>query len=111
MQPSACGANRLHGRGKIFHISEIAIRAQPVTAQDIAQLQEAWCNQLLSMLAHAAQVSNLYVADASLFPTSTGVNPMITVEAMAYMVAQGLAQNFKDGAAPQSQKAVFMPEE
>ncbi|CAK0785523.1 hypothetical protein CVIRNUC_008733 [Coccomyxa viridis] len=57
------------------------------------------------------EVSNLYVADASLFPTSTGVNPMITVEAMAYMVAQGLAQNFKNGAVPQSQKAVLMPEE
>ncbi|EIE19802.1 FAD/NAD(P)-binding domain-containing protein, partial [Coccomyxa subellipsoidea C-169] len=36
-------------------------------------------------------VANLYVSDASLFPTSTGVNPMITVEAMAYMVAEGLA--------------------
>ena len=66
---------------------------------------------LLTVLAHAVQVSNLYVADASLFPTSTGVNPMITVEAMAYMVAQGLAQNFKNGAVPQSQKAVLMPEE
>ena len=41
------------------------------------------------------QVSNLYVADASIFPTATGVNPMVTVEAMSYMVAQGLAQNFK----------------
>ncbi len=41
------------------------------------------------------QVSNLYVADASIFPTSTGVNPMITVEAMSYMVAQGLAERFK----------------
>lgn len=40
------------------------------------------------------QVSNLYVADASIFPTSTGVNPMITVEAMAYMTAQGLASKF-----------------
>ncbi|CAL8471472.1 g11014 [Coccomyxa elongata] len=40
-------------------------------------------------------VSNLYVADASLFPTSTGVNPMITVEAMAYMVAEGLAEDFR----------------
>ena len=63
------------------------------------------------MFVHAAQVSNLYVADASLFPTSTGVNPMITVEAMSYMVAQGLAQSFKDGAVPHSQKAAFMPEE
>jgi len=56
-------------------------------------------------------VSNLYVADASIFPTSTGVNPMITVEAMAYMVAQGLAQHFKDSSVKQSQKVACMPEE
>ena len=35
------------------------------------------------------------MADASIFPTATGVNPMITVEAMSYMVAQGLAAKFK----------------
>ena len=67
--------------------------------------------QLPTMLVHTVQVSNLYVADASIFPTSTGVNPMITVEAMSYMVAQGLAQSFKGNAVPHSHKAVFMPEE
>ena len=45
--------------------------------------------------AQTLQVSNLYVADASIFPTSTGVNPMITVEAMSYMVAQRLAEKFR----------------
>jgi choline dehydrogenase-like flavoprotein len=33
-------------------------------------------------------VRNLFVADASLFPTATGVNPMITVGALAHYVAQ-----------------------
>ncbi len=33
----------------------------------------------------------LYVADASLFPTSVGVNPMMTVIAFAKQVARGLA--------------------
>lgn len=37
-------------------------------------------------------VRGLYVADASVFPTSSGVNPMITVESTAYMIAEGLAQ-------------------
>ena len=57
------------------------------------------------------QVSNLYVADASIFPTATGVNPMITVEAMSYMIAQGLAQRFRDSAAQLSEKVACMPEE
>jgi choline dehydrogenase-like flavoprotein len=35
-------------------------------------------------------VSNLYVADASLFPTSVGVNPMVTVMAMATRIARAV---------------------
>ncbi len=38
--------------------------------------------------AHA--VRGLYVADASLFPSASGVNPMLSVAALAYCVAQGL---------------------
>jgi choline dehydrogenase-like flavoprotein len=37
-------------------------------------------------------LTDLYVADASLFPTSVGVNPMMTVIAFAKQVAGGLAQ-------------------
>jgi choline dehydrogenase-like flavoprotein len=36
--------------------------------------------------------SNLYVADASLFPTSVGVNPMMTVIAFAGQIAEELSQ-------------------
>jgi len=35
---------------------------------------------------------DLYIADASLFPTSVGVNPMMTVIAFAKQVARGLAE-------------------
>jgi len=37
------------------------------------------------------QGSNLFVADAATFPHSSGVNPMITIMAIADHVAQGLA--------------------
>lgn len=82
-----------------------------MSARRLGKLPKGWHRASVTVLVHAAQVSNLYVADASLFPTSTGVNPMITVEAMSYMVAQGLAQKLRDGAVPRSQKAAFMPEE
>ena len=39
-------------------------------------------------LAHGT--AGLYVADASLFPTALGVNPMMTVIAFAKRVASGL---------------------
>jgi choline dehydrogenase-like flavoprotein len=35
-------------------------------------------------------VRNLFVADASAFPTATGVNPMLTVMALAHMTAQAV---------------------
>jgi choline dehydrogenase-like flavoprotein len=37
-------------------------------------------------------VDDLYVADASLFPTSVGVNPMMTIIAFAKQVASGVTQ-------------------
>ena len=36
-------------------------------------------------------VGNLYVADASLFPTAVGVNPMMTIVAFAKQVSRGIA--------------------
>jgi len=36
-------------------------------------------------------VRRLYVMDASCFPTASGVNPMISIESIAYMTAKRLA--------------------
>eukprot|EP00775_Hariotina_reticulata_P007933 gene7933-8129_t len=43
------------------------------------------------------EVSGLYIADASAFPTASGVNPMITVYGLSYLVASGLASRWKSG--------------
>ena len=37
------------------------------------------------------QTAGVYVCDGSAFPTSSGLNPMMTIEAIAYMVAEGVA--------------------
>lgn len=36
------------------------------------------------------EVRNLFVADASLFPSASGTNPMLSVQALAYHVARGM---------------------
>ncbi|CAJ2646863.1 unnamed protein product [Trifolium pratense] len=41
------------------------------------------------------EVEDLYVADASVFPTALGVNPMITVQSIAYCTAQSVLQVLK----------------
>ncbi|ORZ41078.1 hypothetical protein BCR44DRAFT_1105062 [Catenaria anguillulae PL171] len=41
------------------------------------------------------EAKGLYVADASLFPSSSGVNPMVTTYSMAYSVAQFIVQDDK----------------
>ena len=38
------------------------------------------------------QVSGLWIADGCLLPTALGVNPMVTIEAMSFVVAQNLAE-------------------
>jgi choline dehydrogenase-like flavoprotein len=37
------------------------------------------------------EVKNLFVADASTFPTCSGANPMASVQHVAHFMAQGIA--------------------
>ncbi|ORY71456.1 long chain fatty alcohol oxidase [Pseudomassariella vexata] len=41
-------------------------------------------------------IEGLYVADASVFPSASGVNPMITVMAIADHIARGVSRNLKE---------------
>ncbi|KAA8521063.1 hypothetical protein F0562_011784 [Nyssa sinensis] len=49
-------------------------------ASAVNQMGESW------------EVEGLYVADTSVFPTALGVNPMVTVQAIAYCTAQSVLQ-------------------
>ncbi|KAG9150504.1 hypothetical protein Leryth_010880 [Lithospermum erythrorhizon] len=39
------------------------------------------------------EVEGLYVADSSVFPTALGVNPMVTIQAIAYCTAQAILED------------------
>ncbi|KAI6701873.1 hypothetical protein NL676_011009 [Syzygium grande] len=41
------------------------------------------------------EVEGLYVADTSIFPTALGVNPMVTVQAIAYCTAQSVLETLR----------------
>lgn len=41
------------------------------------------------------EVNNLYVADASVFPTASGVNPMITTETVALHISDCIINDAK----------------
>ena len=41
-------------------------------------------------------VTNLFVADASIFPTSLGINPMITIEALSVMISANVVARLKE---------------
>ena len=45
---------------------------------------------LVPLAGQCWDVPNLYVADASTFPTPSGANPMLTTLATSHMIAQGI---------------------
>ncbi|MGC1166230.1 MAG: GMC family oxidoreductase [Solirubrobacterales bacterium] len=73
-----------------FKPSELRLEAfHPMgTARIAADEREGACGVDGSV--HGTE--GLYVADASLFPTSVGVNPMMTIIAFAKRIARGLAE-------------------
>jgi choline dehydrogenase-like flavoprotein len=73
-----------------FKPSELRLEAfHPMgTARIAADEREGACD--IRGAVHGTE--GLYVADASLFPSSVGVNPMMTVIAFAKQIARGLAE-------------------
>jgi choline dehydrogenase-like flavoprotein len=50
------------------------------------------------------EIQNLHVADASLFPSASGANPMLTTFSVAYSIAQFMKQEMKESGMVQSAK-------
>ncbi len=53
------------------------------------------------------EVKSLYVMDASVFPTSLGINPMVTVESIAFLLSKRLASKLKGDAAAKAIEAKY----
>lgn len=50
------------------------------------------------------EVAGLFIADGSSLPTASGVNPMVTIEAVAHLVSSRVGRRFKAGRAAQQQR-------
>lgn len=49
-------------------------------------------NSVVNQMGETWEVEGLYVADSSVFPTALGVNPMVTVQAIAYCTAKSVLE-------------------
>ena len=47
---------------------------------------------VVNQMGETWEVEGLYVSDTSVFPTALGVNPMVTVQAIAYCTAQSVLE-------------------
>ena len=52
-------------------------------------------NSVVNQMGECWDVEGLYLADSSVFPTALGVNPMVTVQAIAYCTAQSVLEFLK----------------
>ncbi|XP_037497007.1 long-chain-alcohol oxidase FAO4A isoform X3 [Jatropha curcas] len=52
-------------------------------------------NSVVNEMGETWEVEGLFIADTSVFPTALGVNPMVTVQAIAYCTAQSVLQLLK----------------
>jgi long-chain-alcohol oxidase len=78
-ESDACGWGAGRGMFGSFHIMGSARMGGTAADSACNPRGETW------------EVADLYVCDGSAFPTASGVNPMISIEAIAHMNASGLA--------------------
>ncbi|MCU1585956.1 MAG: glucose-methanol-choline oxidoreductase [Microbacteriaceae bacterium] len=64
-----------------------------------ARMGDNWSTSVLNEWCQAHDVDNLFVMDGSFFPTSTGVNPTLTIMAQAWRASEYLANIYARGRA------------
>ncbi|KAJ0098320.1 hypothetical protein Patl1_22011 [Pistacia atlantica] len=85
---AAAGAEEIgthHPKGKKLNVKQLI-------KWGVAGWEMIQKHQAVNQMGETWEVEGLYVADTSVFPTALGVNPMITVQAIAYCTAQSVLE-------------------
>lgn len=79
---------------QVWRIGVVTNRTTVMSAHQMggARMSHTRSTSVVSPNGESWDVSNLFVADASTFPTPSGANPMLTIQGIAYWVAQHLKQ-------------------
>lgn len=82
---------------KMYHtsISPLDLELMTVHIMGTAQMGDRPENSVVNTHGEFHNVNGLFVADASVFPTSIGVNPQITIMALATRTAAYIIENFR----------------
>ncbi|XP_057448821.1 long-chain-alcohol oxidase FAO4A-like [Lotus japonicus] len=115
---AAAGAEEIgthHNKGKSLNVKQASVHElekfiKEESARSLTDLKTPLCsahqmgscrmgsnpkNSVVNQTGETWEVEDLYLADSSVFPTALGVNPMITVQAIAYCTAQSVLQALK----------------
>lgn len=76
-------------------LSPLDLELMTVHIMGTAQMGDSPENSVVNTHGEFHNVRGLYVADASVFPTSIGVNPQITIMALATRTASHIIENFR----------------
>lgn len=76
-----------------YRIRPIDLELMTVHMMGTCQMGSDPKRSVIDSFGESHQVSGLYVADASVFPTSIGVNPQVTIMALATRTAFHIAEN------------------
>ncbi|BBH02685.1 Long-chain fatty alcohol dehydrogenase family protein, partial [Prunus dulcis] len=112
---AAAGAEDIgthHFKGKGLHVKKANLDeferfVKEESSRPLRELSSAICSahqmgscrmgvdskqSVLNQMGETWEVEGLFVADTSVFPTALGVNPMVTVQAIAYCTSQSILQ-------------------